>query len=190
MPLFKCIDSTHRRPQSFVLLACWSLKKFQNIENWTLFWQSNPWMHLTKSESEIFIVIVPGSTTKFVFARPKRTPTYTYMLISTCTLSHFFKNTLKQTKLQTYCSFWRPERIGEFHPFYCHSQWQRNLIWQANVVTDSLSGAFYGSSMLLVNPSPRHSRQHTKVDLPYLLLSFTLMLKSFPSCIIPECAGF
>lgn len=101
----------------------------------------------------------------------------------------WLKNTLKQTKLQTYCSFWRPERIGECRLFYCHSQWQSNLIWQANVVTDSSSGAFYGSSVLLVNPSPRHSRQHMKVDLPYLLLSFTLMLKSFPSCIISKMCG-
>lgn len=29
---------------------------------------------------------------------------------------------------------------------------ERNVIWQTNVVTDSLSGAFYGSSVLLVTP--------------------------------------
>lgn len=31
---------------------------------------------------------------------------------------------------------------------------ERNVIWQTNVVTDILSGAFYSLSMLLVTPMP------------------------------------
>lgn len=65
--------------------------------------------------------------------------------------------TSKHIWLQTYCSL----------THQCNAAWrispillplsvaERNVIWQTNVVTDSLSGGFYGPSVLLVHiPAP------------------------------------
>lgn len=123
MPLFKCIDSTHRRPRSFLPLACQSLKKFQNKEKWTLFWQSNSWMHLTKSKIRtLYSHCTRWSSKVCLYKTEKYSNIRLHAHFNLCFHTGTFLRTLNHTKLQTYCSFWRPERIGEFHQFYCHSQ--------------------------------------------------------------------
>lgn len=115
--------------------------------------------------------------------RRQRTCPHSFFRLLTHT--HAVKHTKTDRQLQTYCSFWR-NAAWRVSPILLPLT-ERNVIWQTNVVTDILSGAFYGLSMLLVTPPPPPPvMKHMKVDLPYLL-SFTLILKSFPLCIIPEC---
>lgn len=122
--------------------------------------------------------------------RRQRTCTHSFFRLLTHTDA--VKHTKTDRQLQTYCSFWR-NAAWRVSPILLPLR-ERNVIWQTNVVTDILSGAFYGLSMLLVTPPPPPPcpppppvMKHMKVDLPYLLLSFPLILKSFPLCIIPEC---
>lgn len=150
MPLFKCIDS---HPQSFVLLACWSLKKFQNIENWTLFWQSNPWTHLT-TVSKICLCKTYKDSSIHVHAdfNPySNTVTLLNTLIQTnCRHIAVFGGLRELEKLTRFTAIHNDRKECNLASKCCDRQLVWSILW------------------LLVNPCPRHSRQHMKVDIPHI----------------------
>lgn len=181
MPLFKCIDCTHRRPLVFCPPGL--LKSEKVPEHKQLDISLN-----RKSLLLLFLVLHQN-----VFVQDLKILQHTHFEQYTPRVTFLkYIKTDKKNKLQNNCVLWGFFRLKDWRVSLVLlplTVTERNVILQANVVTDSLSGALYGSSVLLVNPSLCHSRQYMKVDLPYLFLSFTPMLKSFSLCIIPGCAG-
>lgn len=104
----------------------------------------------------------------------------------------------KHIWLRTYCFLRDPSNVAAristvlFFLFFLLplTVAERNVIWQTNVVTDSLSGGFYGSSALLVTralPSSTPTNTHNKCSMGRwifrLLCSFCFkihLLFSFP----------